>query len=131
MTNNEAYVQGLTASENAVIANFTQLMETGTSLRFQSPQMEALRLKLKDKLESSSPAEVDPAEVDPAEVALLFERILTNGPTFDLYHSKLNKVSQAYEGFMAYIHKITTDATSPIGKKIEKDLKTAIDFIKQ
>jgi hypothetical protein len=126
MTNNEAYVQGLTASENAVIANFTQLMETGTSLRFQSPQMEALRLKLKDKLESSSPA-----EVDPAEVALLFERILTNGPTFDLYHSKLNKVSQAYEGFMAYIHKITTDATSPIGKKIEKDLKTAIDFIKQ
>ena len=126
MTNNEAYVQGLTASENAVIANFTQLMETGTSLRFQSPQMEELRLKLKDKLESSSPT-----EVDPAEVALLFERILTNGPTFDVYHTKLDKVSQAYEEFMKYIHKITMDATSPIGKKIEKDLKAAIDFIKQ
>ena len=49
MTEQDAYNAGLTASENSVIENFTKLMTTGSSLKFQNPKMEELRLKLSER----------------------------------------------------------------------------------
>ena len=135
MTPEEAYNKGLDAAENAVVENFTLLMNSGDSLKFRNPKMEELRQILKEKLSATLPPKVsrvynslEGEYLD--DVADQFGRILTDAELPILVrHDKLQRVGTAYFEFMKYIREIATDAKSPIGKRIEKDLKIAIDFI--